>query len=544
MMDLFLRLFNMSVTASWLIFAILFVRPFLEKAPKWIRGILWGLVGIRLILPMSFESAWSLVPSKELIVPNAVEGAAPTFASGIDVVDASVNTYLQQRVSVENIATARGAVPYENVLLGIWLLGMVLLMLYSTVSYVRLRRHVADAVKYCDNIYQTEKISSPFVLGFLKPAIYVPYCLEQEALVCVIAHERAHIRRKDHWIKPFAFLLVTIHWFNPIVWAAYYCLCQDIELACDEKVIHELGFDKKKMYSQTLLECSVERHFVRACPIAFGEIGVGKRVKNILEMKKTKVGIVIVALLACVVVAVCFLSDPKSEERDVATKENVAASADQDTSAEQEKAEQERAEQEKAEQEREALLQAQESAKEAEETVQEQQEEQEAQKAGEELQEENAAYTLGEEVSVEQFGFPFMWGVDYSITALFEAEEPADTEVNVAEEYMLLEGEDMHEGIDLAAEAGTEVLSCTNGTVKEVGFDVDYGNYVVIEGMGGFTCYYMHLEEYSVEQGDTVSMGDVIGTVGSTGKSTGPHLHFGIQNPDGEWIDPASIFEL
>lgn len=543
MMDCLLRLFNMSVTASWLILAILVIRPFLRKSPKWIRGILWGLVGVRLIIPISFESAWSLIPSKELIVPNAVDGTALTFASGIRTVDVSVNTYLQQHASVESIAAARDAVPLEEVLVSVWLLGVAVLVLYSVISYWRLHRHVADAVKYHDNIYQSDKISSPFVLGFVKPGIYVPFRLEGEALQCVIAHEQAHIRRKDYWIKPFGYALAAVYWFNPLIWAAYYYLCQDIELACDEKVIRKLGFDKKKMYSQTLLECSMERHFVRACPIAFGEIGVGKRVKNILEMKKTKVGIVIAALLVCVVVAVCFMSNPKSEKNDVAAKDNVAANAGQDNSGEQ--LTQEESDAQKAvgeakpaaeKDEKEAALAGEKTQEAATQEValpekegenaRKQQEEPERE-AAEKATEGNASCELKEDVSVEQFGFPFADGVDCTITGMFGTWETV-----------------MHEGMDFAAWEGTEVLSCTGGTIKETGFDEADGNYVMVEGDDGYTCYYKHLKDVCVENGDRITLGTVIGTVGNTGNSTGPHLHLGIQNPAGEWIDPVSVLGL
>ncbi len=530
MMALFLRLFNMSVTASWLILVILVMRPFLSKAPKWIRGILWGLVGIRLSLPVSFESAWSLIPSKELIVPNPVEGAAPTFASGIEAVDVSVNTYLQQRVSVEMIAAARNEFPLENVFLGIWVLGIAGLMMYSIFSYSRLQHLVAEAVRYQDNIFQSDKIDSPFVLGFVKPRIYVPYHLEEEALRCVILHERAHIRRKDYLIKPLGFVLVSVYWFNPLIWVAYYYLCQDIELACDEKVIQELGFDKKKMYSQTLLECSAERHFVRACPIAFGEIGVGKRVKNILEMKKTKLGIVIAALLVCVVVAVCFLSNPQSEEMDVVAKGNVTAGANHEAEEQREIAEQEA-----------VALKAEQSARKAEEQARKAAE-QEAQNAKESVREENAAVTLESDASVELYILPFKEGTDYYVTAVFDSAE--FSEINVSNEDAETNSQTKHLGMDFAAEMGTEIISCSDGTVKEAGFNVDDGNYIVIEDAAGYVCYYMHLEAYSVEQGDSVTKGSVVGTVGSTGKSTGPHLHLEIQNPYGECIDPASLFGL
>ena len=485
------------------------------------------------MFPISFESVWSLIPSKEILVPNAVKGAAPTFASGIDVVDVSVNTYLQQRASVEAIAAARNELSLENVFLSIWILGILGLILYSIFSYLRVHRLVADAVKYQDNIFQSERIASPFVLGVVKPKIYVPYHLDGEALACVTAHERMHIKRKDHLIKPLGFVLVSIYWFNPIVWVAYYYLCQDIELACDEKVIHELGFEKKKMYSQTLLECSTERHFVRACPIAFGEIGVGKRVKNILEMKKTKIGIVIAALLVCVVVAVCFLSNPQSEEMDVVAKDHVAASAKQEVEEQQEK----------VEQAKEDILKAEQAAKEAEETSQAQLEEEAVLKA-KEVEEQARKATEQEEQNAEEASYilPFKPGTEYYVTAVFDS--PEFSEISVSDKDAELDSQTKHLGMDFAAETGTEIISCSNGTVKETGFNVDNGNYIVIEDAAGYVSYYMHLESYSVKQGDSITKGSVIGTVGSTGKSTGPHLHLEIRNPNGECINPASLFGL
>ncbi len=525
MMDLFLRLFNMSVTASWLILAILVMRPFLSKAPKWIRGILWGLAGIRLMIPISFESVFSLIPTKQLIMPSDVDGVAPTFSSGIDVVDVSVNAYLQQRASVEAVAIARGAVPSESIYLSIWMLGIIGLTLYSMFSYMRLRKILQDAVIYQENIYQSDKISSPFVLGFLKPRIYVPYHLDEEALECVVAHENAHIMRKDYLIKPFAFMLASVHWFNPVVWVAYYYLCQDIELACDEKVIHELGFDKKKVYSETLLECSIERHFVRACPVAFGEIGVGKRVKNILEMKKAKVGMVVGALLACVVVAVCFLSNPKSEQKDVAVNESTAASAGQK--------EENHVEAAKASEAQKEIEQMEKKAKEAEQQAKDAKEAEDQAKGREEL---NVEYQ-DEEVVVGANCMPFKEGTEYYVTDVFCADESENGQINVEE------GQELHFGIDFAAESGTEIIACASGVVKEVGSDAEKGNYIVIEDETGYVWKYMHLETSNVKQGDKVSMGSVIGTVGSTGQSTGPYLHLETtypNYPDGMFVYPAT----
>ncbi len=539
MMDLFLRLFNMSVTASWLILAILVMRPLLSKAPKWIRGILWGLVGIRLMIPISFESVFSLIPTKQLIVPSEIDGVAPTFASGIHAVDVSVNAYLQEQASVEAIASARNAISLESISLGIWLLGIAGLILYSMFSYMRLRKILRDAVRYQGNIYQSDKISSPFVLGFVGPRIYIPYHLDDEALECVVTHENAHIMRKDYLIKPFSFALASIHWFNPVVWVAYYYLCQDIELACDEKVIHELGFDKKKVYSKTLLECSMERHFVRACPVAFGEIGVGKRVKNILEMKKAKVGMVVGALLVCVVVAVCFLSNPKSEKKDVAVNESTAASASQKEDENSVEATEELEALKEAEQQAKEAEEAQrqaEQAKEVEEAQKQASEKQEQAEKEKEQEEVNAAPE--EEVVIGVNCMPFKDGTEYFVTAVFSPDGPENGEINVEE------GQQHHLGIDFAAEAGTEIVACATGVVKEVGSDAEAGNYIVIEDEKGYVWKYMHLEAYSVKQGDNVSAGSVIGTVGSTGQSTGPHLHVETTFSNGEYVDPATLFGL
>lgn len=512
MMDLFLRLFNMSVTASWLILAILIMRPFLAKAPKWIRGILWSLVGIRLAIPISFESVFSLIPVKELIVPSTVEGVAPTFASGIETVDVSVNAYLQQQASVEAVALARNAIPLETIYLGIWMLGVFGLVLYSVASCMRLRKILQDAVIYQGNVYQSDKISSPFVLGILKPRIYVPYHLGEEALECVIAHENAHILRKDYLIKPFAFMLASVYWFNPIVWVAYYYLCQDIELACDEKVIHELGFDKKKVYSETLLECSIERHFVRACPVAFGEIGVEKRVKNILEMKKAKVGMVVGALLVCVVVAVCFLSNPKSEQKDVAVNEGTAASAGQ-------KEEENHVEAAKALETQKETEQQEKDAKEAEDQA----------KGQEELE----AELKDEEVVVDVNCMPFKEGTEYYVTAVDYDSHESEKEASNVEE-----GEELHISIEFVAESGTEIIACASGVVKEVSSDTEKGNYIVIEDEKGYVWKYMHLETSNVKQGDKVSVGSVIGTVGNTGDSTEPNLY--LETTCSDFLDSAT----
>ena len=196
----------------------------------------------------------------------------------------------------------------------VWAIGIALLGLYTVISYWRLRRKVSEAVILRSNIYQSENVSSPFVLGIIRPKVYLPYNMDGQDLSHVVAHEQAHIRRRDHWWKPLGFLLLTIHWFNPLMWLAYVLLCRDIELACDEKVIKELGNEQRADYTQALVACSVKLLHVAACPLAFGEVGVKERVESVMNYKKPAFWIIILSIIACIVVAVCFLTDPKDNE--------------------------------------------------------------------------------------------------------------------------------------------------------------------------------------------------------------------------------------
>lgn len=196
------------------------------------------------------------------------------------------------------------------VLSSVWAVGMAVLALYAVISFYGLRNKLAAAVRYKDNIYQSEKVSSPFVLGIIDPRIYLPFKMESQDLEHVVAHEKAHIHRRDHWWKPLGFLLLTIHWFNPLMWLAYVLLCRDIELACDEKVIREFGNEQRADYAQALLTCSVNHRRIAACPLKFGEVGVKERVKSVMNYKKPALGVIVLAIIACVVVAVCFLTNP------------------------------------------------------------------------------------------------------------------------------------------------------------------------------------------------------------------------------------------
>ena len=313
MNELFLKIINMSISASWLVLAVLILRFVLKKAPKWINVLLWGIVAIRLICPFSFESTLSLIPSAETIPLNIGMDTTPTINSGISAINNAVNPIISQ----SNTPMAGASVNLLQITIGIyeyiWIFGMIALALYTAISYWSLRRKVDTAVRYKDNIFQSENVSFPFVLGIIKPRIYLPFKMNGQYLEHVVAHEQAHICRKDHWWKPLGFLLLMIHWFNPLMWLAYVLLCRDIELACDEKVIKELGNEQRGDYTQALVACSVNRRMIAACPLAFGEVSVKERVKSVMNYKKPAFWVIIISVIVCVGVAVCFLTNPKQD---------------------------------------------------------------------------------------------------------------------------------------------------------------------------------------------------------------------------------------
>ena len=313
MNELFLKIINMSISASWLVLAVLILRFVLKKAPKWINVLLWGIVAIRLICPFSFESTLSLIPSAETIPLNIGMDTTPTINSGISAINNAVNPIISQ----SNTPMAGASVNLLQITIGIyeyiWIFGMIALALYTAISYWRLRRKVDTAVRYKDNIFQSENVSFPFVLGIIKPRIYLPFKMNGQYLEHVVAHEQAHICRKDHWWKPLGFLLLMIHWFNPLMWLAYVLLCRDIELACDEKVIKELGNEQRGDYTQALVACSINRRMIAACPLAFGEVSVKERVKSVMNYKKPAFWVIIISVIVCVGVTVCFLTNPKQD---------------------------------------------------------------------------------------------------------------------------------------------------------------------------------------------------------------------------------------
>ena len=312
---LFLKLVNMSIAASWLILAVVLLRLVLKKAPKWIACVFWALVAVRLVCPFSIQSALSLIPSAETVPQEILTAVKPEIHTGIAPLNSSINPVIAKTFAPPE-AVLTSANPLQIITFAaavIWLVGLAAMLGYALLSYLRVRRRVAASMPCGDGSWLCDEIGSPFILGVVKPRIYLPSGMEQAQRRHVVAHERAHLARRDHWWKPLGFLLLAVYWFNPLCWLAYLLLCRDIELACDEKVIKALGEEEKKPYSETLLACSMPRGMIAACPLAFGEVGVKARVKSVLHYKKPAFWIILAAVIACIAAAVCFLTNPKTE---------------------------------------------------------------------------------------------------------------------------------------------------------------------------------------------------------------------------------------
>lgn len=311
---LFLKILNMSLNASWLILAVIIVRVFLKKSPKWVSCLLWGLVAFRLICPFTIHSMLSLLPSDEVVPSNIMMQQNPQIYSGVRLFDNTVNPIVESAFTPE---AGYGVNPLQVfiAIAGIvWLLGFVAMLVYALASCLLLRKRVSASVRLSDGIYECDDVASPFILGIIRPVIYVPSGMDPETLEYVTAHERAHLKRNDHLWKPLGFFLLSVYWFNPFSWLAYVLLCRDIEAACDEKVIHDKDTQYMAAYSQALLDCSVRRRVIAACPLAFGETDVKERVKGILNYKKPAFWIIIASVAVCIIVAVCFITAPKRNE--------------------------------------------------------------------------------------------------------------------------------------------------------------------------------------------------------------------------------------
>ncbi len=329
MLDIFLYFFNMSITAGYLVLAIVFARFIFKKLPKWSFCVMWGLVGFRLVCPFSLKSVLSLIPTNIALSSDEIYSHSTINPTGSNVLNYIGGKAIDYNFSVEN-----GSITLENFVANqpvyanplylityiasiIWVVGLCLLLIYSLVSYMRLYIKVKPSILYENNVYYCDNITTPFILGVIKPKIYIPSGLDDETVEYVISHEKAHLKRMDHIWKPLGFSLLSIYWFNPLMWVAYILLCRDIEKACDEKVIKNQESSYKKGYSQALLTCATDRKMILACPLAFGEVGVKERIKSVLNYKKPAFWVIIIALMLSIFMSIGFLTMPEATAKDV-----------------------------------------------------------------------------------------------------------------------------------------------------------------------------------------------------------------------------------
>lgn len=320
---IFVNLLNMSLTAVWPILASLLLRIFLKRAPKWSSCVLWGIAALRLICPFALNSPLSLIPSAKVLDIHAVQYAPnPTIHTGVPVLDRTLNPAISEAFAPSPGASVNPLYVWIFIAGMIWAVGAVLMLCYALFHYLRLKSMVREALPLFPmndgrsgtnknaTVWLCDAVSSPFILGFIKPRIYLPSGIEEEVLPYVVTHEEAHLQRKDHLWKLLGYFLLAVHWFNPLVWAAYFVFCRDMELSCDEKIIRDYDLTGKKAYANALVSCGIQRKVVLICPPAFGAIDVKKRVDAVLKYKKPEIQLVVTAVVLCAAAAVCFLTNP------------------------------------------------------------------------------------------------------------------------------------------------------------------------------------------------------------------------------------------
>ncbi|MBR0130334.1 MAG: peptidoglycan DD-metalloendopeptidase family protein [Firmicutes bacterium] len=496
MSAVFLKLLNMSISAVWIILAVAVFRLLAKRAPKWIVCLLWGLAGARLMLPFTVKSALSLIPSGETIPEDIMMSSHPVIASGIPAVDSRINPVIAESFTQGIVDSANPLQIWVPILAAVWILGMAAMLLYALVSYLKLRKTVAASVLLRDNIMLCDDIKSPFILGVIRPSIYMPSGLDASTMENVLRHENAHIQRKDNCWKPLGWLILAVHWFNPLCWLGYRLFCRDIELACDEKVIRDMDRESVADYSQALLSCAAERRLISACPLAFGEIGVKERIRDMFRYKKPTKAVIALSLMACLALAVFLMTDPVNAEGQKEQPELILEAAE--TNSELEK-----------------LVAVNNDVFTV--TISE---------PAEQDPENAAAEVLITKLSASGW----VWPVDSTeISSGFGTRYGA-----------------VHNGVDIVQSKGEPIYATSAGTVKSAGWQSGRGYTVEIEhgsSDNSIVTRYCHMDKISVEEGASVESGAVIGTVGSTGNSTGPHLHFELLL-NGENVDPIEYLQF
>lgn len=311
MTELFLSFVNRSITTGWLILPVLCLRWCLRNfRSKDLICILWGLVGLRLALPFSLPTPFSLVPSAQTIPTDIIYASSPAIDTGLSTLNQAVNPMLSASFSPDPAASANPLQILLALAALIWVIGIALFALYALISLLCLRHRLAEAVPVGENVWVCDHIASPFLLGLTHPRIYLPSSLNAQTAVSVIAHEHAHLMRRDPIWKAIGFILLALYWFHPLVWVAYVLFCRDMELACDARATRDFSPAERKIYAEALLACSLPHAGRSFCPLAFGEIGVKSRIRALLQGKKPSRLLVILTTCVIVALAVCFLTDP------------------------------------------------------------------------------------------------------------------------------------------------------------------------------------------------------------------------------------------
>jgi len=313
MSELFLNVLNMSLTASYVIIFVMIVRLLLKKAPKFISYLLWGVVAFRLLIPFSFESMFSLMPRNTNVVSVPYD-IIYQQSSQINIIETeSIDLILNDSLPTLNIESSMNPLQvYIEIGSYVWILGTIAMLVYSFLSILLLKRQLKNAQLIEKNIFEAKNLKTPFVLGLINPKIYLPAGLGREEQNYILIHEQAHIHRKDHVVKALAFLIVSIHWFNPLVWLAFRLMSTDMELSCDEKVLKVMNEDIRKPYANSLLSLATGKYILNGSPLAFGEGNVKGRIKNVLNYKKPKFWIVLFSIIIVAAISIGLAANPKS----------------------------------------------------------------------------------------------------------------------------------------------------------------------------------------------------------------------------------------
>lgn len=521
--SLFITILNNAIVASWLIAAIILLRLVFKKVPKWVHCMLWILVAVKLLLPINIETPFGFLPKTKPIPEKITVAEVPTVDTGISGIDESINFTLAKNMSRDNIeyvtVTPMGVYMYIASL--IWLTGIIIMLAYFIISFLVIRHKVSASIRTASNTYECDEIVSPFILGLISPKIYLPSGLDARVKECVIAHENVHISRRDYLWKPLGFVILAIYWFNPLCWISYILLCRDIEYACDEKTTKDKEDSWRADYCQALLDCSVQKKMITACPVAFGEVSVKNRIKKVLDYKKPAFWFVAIAIVACLCIAVCFMTSSDRpgifESTEVAVElEPVSVSVDEIS---EEPISMNNADIYAAGESSVTMLPE-------EETVMAQ--------IPEGSLESNADLD-GEDI--HNYYAKLVWPTESSVIAKGFSDN--DSLPEGAPEGVKTER------ISIVAPVGTPVYSASSGTVIDTGFDSYDGNYIEILSDDGFHFGYYHLDQIYLNTGDNTVAGNEIGTVGNTGSSTGPHLGFSMGEQQGSefvYLDPLNFF--